>query len=60
MKIQKIYAIDTFGKYPVALVRYENCSPAWRQYQNNEQIKNYLKSHNDYEVNTNKKLTEYL
>jgi hypothetical protein len=58
MKIEKIYAIDTTGTYPIALVRYENCSPLWKQYQNDKEIKEYLKNHNDYEVNTNKKLTE--
>lgn len=60
LKINKIYAIDTTGKYPVALVRYENCSPSWRQYQNDKQIKNYLSYHNNYEINSNKKIDEYL
>ena len=36
MKIERIYAIDTMGNYPIALVRYEGCSPAWRQYHNNK------------------------
>ena len=28
LKIEKIYAIDTTGKYPVAFVKYEGCSPS--------------------------------
>lgn len=60
LNIEKIYAIDTTGTFPIALVRFENCSPVWMQYQNDEQVKNYLASHNDYEVNTNKKITDYL
>ena len=60
MKIEKIYAIDTTGKYPIALVRYAGCSPAWRQYQSDKQIQDYIDTHNDYEVNSNKKITEYL
>ena len=59
MKIERIYAIDTMGNYPIALVRYQGCSPAWRQYQNNKDIKDYLKNNNNYEINTNKKATEY-
>jgi hypothetical protein len=27
MKIERIYAIDTTGKYPIALIRYADCSP---------------------------------
>lgn len=49
--IEKIYAIDTLGKYPIAFVQYAGCSPAWRQYQNNKQIQDYINSHNDYVVN---------
>ena len=60
MKIKKIYAIDTMGKYPVALIQYEGCSPAWRQYQNDPQIQKYINTYNDYEINGNKKITEYL
>ncbi len=59
MQIEKIYAIDTTGSFPIALVRYEGCSPSWRQYQNDKDIKDYLKNNNDYEINTNKKATEY-
>lgn len=60
MEIEKIYAIDTTGIYPTAIVRYKGCSPAWRQYHNNKQIQEYLSTHNDYEINTNKKIGEYL
>lgn len=60
MKIERIYAIDTLGTFPVALVRYENCSPQWRQYQNNQEIQEYLNTHNDYDVNKNKKISEYI
>jgi len=60
LKIEKIYAIDTMGKYPIALVRYEGCSPQWRQYQSDKQIQNYLQHNSDYEVNSNKKIDEYL
>ena len=56
MKIEKIYAIDTTGTYPIAAVRYEGCSPNWKQYHNDKQIQEYLNTHNDYEVNTNKKI----
>ena len=51
MEIEKIYAIDTTGKYPIAFIRYKNCSPAWRQYQNDKQIQEYVNTHNDYERN---------
>ena len=60
MEIEKIYCIDTTGKYPIAAVQYEGCSPSWEQYHNNKQIQEYLNTHNDYEVNTNKKIGEYL
>lgn len=51
MPIEHIYAIDTMGKYPIAFVRYAGCSPAWRQYQNDPQIKVYLATHDNYVVN---------
>ena len=60
MKIEKIYAIDTTGTYPIVAVRYEGCSPSWKQYHNDKQIQEYLNTHSDYEVNTNKKIGEYL
>ena len=60
MTIEKIYAIDITGTYPIAAVQYKNCSPSWKQYHNDKQIQEYLKTHDDYEVNTNKKLGEYL
>ena len=60
MEIEKIYAIDTMGIYPIAIVRYVGCSPSWKQYHNDKQIQEYLNTHNDYEVNTNKKIGEYL
>ena len=60
MRIEKIYAIDTLGKYPIALIRYIGCSPAWRQYQSDSQVQEYLNTHEDYEINSNKKITEYL
>lgn len=59
MKIEKNYAIDTTGNYPIALIRYQGWSPSWRQYQNNKDIQDYLKNHNSYEINTNKSATEY-
>ena len=59
MKIEKIYAIDTTGFYPIALIKYEGYSPSWRQYQDDKDIQNYLKVNNDYDINTNKKATEY-
>ena len=59
LQIEKIYAIDTLGVYPIALVRYEGCSPSWKQYQNDEQIQGYLSSHNDYDINSNKKADAY-
>jgi len=60
LKINKIYAIDTMGKYPIALVEYEGCSPQWRQYQSDKQIQDYLQHNSEYEVNSNKKIDEYL
>jgi hypothetical protein len=51
LPIERIYAIDTLGTYPVAFVRYAGCSPQWEQYQNDEQIKNYIANHSDYVVN---------
>ena len=51
MEIEKVYAIDTMGTYPIAFVQYLGCSPSWRQYQNNEQIKSYLAAHDNYVVN---------
>ncbi len=51
MKIEKIYAIDTLGKYPIAFVRYEGCSPSWQQYQEDKRIQEYLNTHNDYAIN---------
>ncbi len=62
MKIEKIYAIETTGTYPIAAVQYEGCSPSWKQYHNNKQIQEYLNTHNDYEVNPfpSKKIGEYL
>ena len=38
LKIEKIYAIDTTGNYPMAYIRSEGYSPFWRQYQSSEQI----------------------
>jgi len=62
MKIEKIYAIDILGTYPVAAVQYKGYSPSWKQYQNDKQIQEYLNTHNDYEINPypSKKLGEYL
>lgn len=51
MSIEHIYAIDTMGKYPIAFVRYVGCSPAWKQYQSDGQIKSYLAAHSDYVIN---------
>mgnify|MGYP000951240141 CR=1 FL=1 len=51
MKVKRVYAIDTLGKYPIAFVEFEGCCPQWEQYQNNEQIKEYLASHSDYVIN---------
>lgn len=50
-QIERIYAIDTMGKYPIAFVRYEGYSPSWKQYQDDKQIKDYLKTHDDYVKN---------
>ena len=62
MKIEKIYAIDTTGTYPIVAVRYEGCSPSWKQYQNDKQIQEYLNTHDDYEINPypRKRIGEYL
>ncbi len=49
--IKRIHAIDTLGKYPIAFVEYEGCSPKWEQYQNDQDIQNYIATHNDYAVN---------
>lgn len=51
MPIEKIYAIDTLGKYPIAFVEYKGCSPSWRQYHNDKQIQDYLATHSDYIIN---------
>lgn len=51
LKIEKIYAIDTMGKYPVAFIKYEGCSPSWRQYQDNEQIQEYVNNNKGYIIN---------
>lgn len=51
MPIERIYAIDTMGKYPVAFVEYKGCSPQWRQYTYDPQIPEYIATHNDYVVN---------
>ena len=62
MKIEKIYAIDTLGTYPTAIVQYEGCSPSWKQYHNDKQIQEYLNTHDDYEINPypRKRIGEYL
>ena len=49
--IQKIYAIDTLGKYPIAFVQYVGCSPAWRKFSDIPGIQEYLNTHDDYAVN---------
>lgn len=51
MEIEKIYAIDTLGKYPIAFVRYVGCSPAWRKFSDIPGIQEYLNTHDDYAVN---------
>lgn len=51
LKIEKIYAIDTTGKYSIAFIKYEGCSPSWRQYQNDKQIQDYINNNNDYVIN---------
>lgn len=48
LKIEKIFAIDTTGKYPVAFVKYEGYSPSWKQYQNNQQIQDYIINNNNH------------
>ena len=51
LKIEKIYAIDTMGKYPIAFIKYAGYSPSWRQYQNNKQIQDYISNNSDYVIN---------